>query len=203
MKPTIDSILFGLIQKNNTKAFLELYKRHWLSIYRPIYLRTADQVITREIVAEIFVAIWEKRSFIHIDNNCDRYLKQVTRHKVMDWALEENILSEAGAERIADNAPDTSMVPHKQSDLPDIRKRLIAWFDSFTDSEDALPVDETEISSIETEMQARIFDHLGLNLPVVGPSSQKPFVVPELAVRIVKAIMVLILLGGIWELFIG
>lgn len=57
-----DPELLLLIKDGNYAAFDELYERHWFSVYNVAYKRLKDRDLSKDIVQDIFVDIWNKRA---------------------------------------------------------------------------------------------------------------------------------------------
>jgi RNA polymerase sigma-70 factor (family 1) len=89
LKTITDITLWELARNGNVKAFGELYDRYWQQLYTTVYWRICDEDITKDIVQDIFVTIWEKRMSIHIESSLQGYLKVTARHKVLNYFKSE------------------------------------------------------------------------------------------------------------------
>jgi RNA polymerase sigma-70 factor (ECF subfamily) len=89
LKTITDITLWELARNGNVKAFGELYDRYWQQLYTTVYWRICDEDITKDIVQDIFVTIWEKRASIHIESSLQGYLKVTARHKVLNYFKSE------------------------------------------------------------------------------------------------------------------
>lgn len=76
-----DPELLLLIRGSNYSAFDELYERHWLSVYNVAYKRLKNRDLSKEIVQDIFVDIWNKRTIKKISDLLP-YLHTAVRYKI-------------------------------------------------------------------------------------------------------------------------
>ncbi len=81
---TNDTLLLIQIQQGNKRAFNVLYEKYWEQAYLNAYKRLKDDDQARDIVQEIFVAIWLRREII-IDN-FPAYISVAIRNKVFKLA---------------------------------------------------------------------------------------------------------------------
>jgi RNA polymerase sigma-70 factor (ECF subfamily) len=65
-------------------AFRELYETYQGRIFLYAYRFTKSKESAEEIVQEVFIRIWEKRSKITIEKNFGGYLSVITRNLVLD-----------------------------------------------------------------------------------------------------------------------
>lgn len=56
--------LLSRLEKGDMQAFDELYWKYQKAVYRNVYKLTRDSVIAEDIVQEVFIGLWEKRSTI-------------------------------------------------------------------------------------------------------------------------------------------
>ena len=68
-----DRRLLNLIQQDDQKAFEVIFERYWAQLYDFVFLRVQSIDLTREIVQEIFIAVWANRKFLPA-NNLQSYL---------------------------------------------------------------------------------------------------------------------------------
>lgn len=90
LKPINDIVLWDLIQNNDSAtAFAELFDRYWEQLYNIVYWRVCDEQVSKDIVQDIFITIWVKRAFIHIEHSLEAYLKVAARNKVLNYFKSE------------------------------------------------------------------------------------------------------------------
>jgi RNA polymerase sigma factor (sigma-70 family) len=100
-----DAELVGLLKKDDVKAFDTLYHRYFPALYRNVFLLTKDPVITQDILQEVFIALWDKRSGIDPRQSVSGWLFVTSYHGSVNWlrrrlresALEERALEDSAA----------------------------------------------------------------------------------------------------------
>ena len=60
--------LISLLQQDNEAAFNEIYNRYWQKLYNHCYNRLKDQHLCADVIQDVFVDLWAKRSVRNIDN---------------------------------------------------------------------------------------------------------------------------------------
>ncbi len=80
-----DIVLFGLIKKNNQKAFEELFNRYYQPLCDFSYMMTNNEACAEEVVADVFANIWIKRKKIIIEKNLQSYLYKSTRNTTVSY----------------------------------------------------------------------------------------------------------------------
>ncbi|MFA4870690.1 MAG: sigma-70 family RNA polymerase sigma factor [Pedobacter sp.] len=75
--------LFLYIKEGDHRAFDELYGRTWEELYIKTYSKLKIEDLAKDIVQEVFVDLWNKRTERNIDNVI-AYLMQSVKFKVID-----------------------------------------------------------------------------------------------------------------------
>ena len=89
-----DKELWRLIsQEDDRAAFEQLYRRTLHALMGAIYKWSNDEAEAEDILQELFLDLWEKRSKIRIQNEVFSYLYSMARYKIFD-RLREKQLSE-------------------------------------------------------------------------------------------------------------
>ncbi|HKZ38708.1 MAG TPA: RNA polymerase sigma-70 factor [Chryseolinea sp.] len=78
-----DEELLDAIRHDDEGAFAELFKRYWKKIYKMAYGRVRSREAAEEIVQNLFMSLWDKRTTLSI-NNISSYLYTAVRHKVLN-----------------------------------------------------------------------------------------------------------------------
>ncbi|MEP6464967.1 MAG: sigma-70 family RNA polymerase sigma factor [Parafilimonas sp.] len=79
-----DEVLMKLLKTDDEEAFKEIYKRYWHQLYKTAYSKLHLHEIAEEIVQNIFVKLWEKRtvsSILHLEN----YLQTSIKYQVINY----------------------------------------------------------------------------------------------------------------------
>lgn len=85
-----DQELVQLLVSNDQAAFEQLYERHWFQLYQSAFYMVRDTDMSKDIVQDVFLWLWEKRTTLHVDN-LRAYLKAAVRFKVANFIRSGNI----------------------------------------------------------------------------------------------------------------
>lgn len=85
-----DEELIRLLNNDNREAFEELYQRHWFHLYQAAFYILQETAASKDIVQDIFIWLWEKRSTLAI-SNIKGYLKAAVRFKAANYIRSGNI----------------------------------------------------------------------------------------------------------------
>ena len=77
-----DTELLDAIRIDDTTAFEELISRYWFCIYQYSYGKTRSEETAAEITRNIFIELWEYRSFIPANFSLQVYLHERVRKKI-------------------------------------------------------------------------------------------------------------------------
>ncbi|SKA41185.1 RNA polymerase sigma-70 factor, ECF subfamily [Chitinophaga eiseniae] len=92
-----DADLMLSLREGDSCAFTEIYHRYWKQLLAVAYLHCKDKTMAEEIVQEVFISLWNRRSELYIDN-INAYLatavklsvfKQYARQKRRDEIKEQ------------------------------------------------------------------------------------------------------------------
>jgi RNA polymerase sigma-70 factor (family 1) len=79
-----DEELFALVQRDDKKAFEQLYDRYWSFLldyaYKPLQCRQKAE----DLVQEIFISLYQRRNTITFSVSLRAYLSQALKFKVMN-----------------------------------------------------------------------------------------------------------------------
>src|SRR5690606_23445327 len=67
-----------------SKVFEELYKIYWRRLYDFALLKTQDKDAAEELIQDLFVTLWEKRSDLQI-TNLQSYLFVALRNRIITY----------------------------------------------------------------------------------------------------------------------
>jgi RNA polymerase sigma-70 factor (family 1) len=79
-----DSDLFLKVKQNDVKAFEELYNRYWPVLVNAAYKRLNSREKAEDIVQNIFIDLYQRRSVIELTTAISAYLKQALKFKVLN-----------------------------------------------------------------------------------------------------------------------
>ncbi|MCG2613519.1 sigma-70 family RNA polymerase sigma factor [Terrimonas sp. NA20] len=76
-----DTSLLTQLQAGSHDAFNEIYDRYWNKLYFVAYKHLGEAADAEEIVQEVFITLWSKKSALQIDSLA-AYLAAMTRYAV-------------------------------------------------------------------------------------------------------------------------
>jgi RNA polymerase sigma-70 factor (ECF subfamily) len=79
-----DSELLLAMRHDDKGAFAELFRRHWSRVHAMTYTRVRSVEVTKEIVQDLFMSLWEKRATLVIDN-LPAYLYTAIKNRVVNY----------------------------------------------------------------------------------------------------------------------
>jgi RNA polymerase sigma-70 factor (family 1) len=79
-----EEMLLKLLKADDDTAFKEIYKRYWRQLYKSAYAKTRSHDIAEEIVQNIFVSLWEKRTSSSIEH-LESYLQSAVKYRVINY----------------------------------------------------------------------------------------------------------------------
>lgn len=85
------SDLWRSVQSGDVAAFNTLYDKHWEAIYHTIYWRVCDEDIAKDILQEVFIALWEKRAAIQIKDTVEGYLRTMAKNKIISFFRADSV----------------------------------------------------------------------------------------------------------------
>ena len=83
-----DQRLLRSLAGRDEKALRELYDRYWEPLYLQTFRILGNNKSSEDVVQEVFIDLWEKRKFNHIEDLC-AYLFQSVKYKTL-MALRHN-----------------------------------------------------------------------------------------------------------------
>lgn len=79
-----DEILIKLLKADDEAAFKEIYNRYWKQLFNAAYYRLASKEAAKEILQNLFLHIWEKRSSLTI-GILESYLHVAVKNRVINY----------------------------------------------------------------------------------------------------------------------
>jgi RNA polymerase sigma-70 factor (family 1) len=80
----VDSELFHLVKQNDINAFEELYRRYWPALVNTAYKKLNSREKAEDIVQNIFIDIYQRRSTIELNISLSAYLNQALKFKILN-----------------------------------------------------------------------------------------------------------------------
>ncbi|MBD0277895.1 MAG: sigma-70 family RNA polymerase sigma factor [Flavisolibacter sp.] len=91
-----DNELVIRLREDDVEAFNALYWKYHQAVYANIFKLTKEVEVTQDILQEVFIALWEKRSSIDINQTVSGWLFVVSYNKSISYlkrALKESVIS--------------------------------------------------------------------------------------------------------------
>lgn len=79
-----DNELVSLIKNDNYAAFNTIYERYGRSLYLFICSKLEGGEISKDVLQELFISLWEKRQSLVLQDSLKAYLFQAARYKIID-----------------------------------------------------------------------------------------------------------------------
>ena len=96
------------------KTYRALFETYYNPLCNFAYRMLKDRDKAEDVVQDVFLQIWEKRSRITIDSSLQSYLFQATRNKVIEWIRKEKLFLEyEQSERIKEESVDVDQEAEK------------------------------------------------------------------------------------------
>jgi RNA polymerase sigma-70 factor (ECF subfamily) len=77
-----EETLLKLIKQGNDQAFTELYNRYWQKMLTIAFIKLQNTDDAKEVVQEVFIDIWNRRSHLNIRNSFYTYIATAVKYKV-------------------------------------------------------------------------------------------------------------------------
>ncbi len=78
-----ESLLLADLRKGSVKAFEEIFRRHWLPLYKSARNKLRSHDEAEEVIQSIFSTLWEKRESLMI-TNLAYYLNTSLRNRILN-----------------------------------------------------------------------------------------------------------------------
>jgi RNA polymerase sigma-70 factor (ECF subfamily) len=88
-----DTDLIKMIGPGDHAAFSELFRRYKEPLYFHAKRMLGDQDEARDIVQDLFTAIWSKRETLVIPTSVDNYLYRSIRNRILDYIAHQKIIA--------------------------------------------------------------------------------------------------------------
>lgn len=73
------------MKNGDQKAFEELYEQHWPEVYTMIYRRINDREVTKDILQDIFINLWNYRHRIIAERSLAPWLNSAAKKQTISW----------------------------------------------------------------------------------------------------------------------
>lgn len=83
-KQLTDKVLISFLKQKDRNAFAEIYDRYSMIVYFKVNQVLRDDSLSKDLVQDLFVTIWEKSFNIKEDANLAAYLYAASRNRVLN-----------------------------------------------------------------------------------------------------------------------
>ena len=89
-----DTELTLLLRKGEVAAFAEIHSRYYPILYRHAYKRLQDREEVKDILQELFSAIWDNKASFNLTTNLSAYLYTAVRNRILNVYKHHKIKSD-------------------------------------------------------------------------------------------------------------
>lgn len=114
-----DHELTALLKQRDQLAFTEIYRRYWHPLYLHAYKMLGDQDQAKDVIQELFIAVWSKTATMQINVSLKSYLYVMTRNSVINY-IRKNRINDDFIHILAEAMPQTDERLMKQIDDRDL-----------------------------------------------------------------------------------
>lgn len=83
--------LLKRLQAGDEESFEQIFRYYYALLYVHAYKKIGDRELAKDIVQDLFAAIWKNRQVLNIETTLSNYLYTSVRNRVIDvWAKEKN-----------------------------------------------------------------------------------------------------------------
>ncbi|MFD2581542.1 RNA polymerase sigma factor [Pedobacter vanadiisoli] len=119
--PDLELIL--LINQEEEQAFTEIYNRYWEKMVSYAVRLTKSEEEAADIVQEIFVSIWNRRTTLVVKTTLGAYLIRSTRNLCLRY-IERNIHTGDFLDKITEQAVDNSLNIEESISLKELQENI-------------------------------------------------------------------------------
>jgi RNA polymerase sigma-70 factor (ECF subfamily) len=119
--------LLSQMRNNDRNAFEAIYRQYWNELYNAAYRRLKNTEQAEDIVQEIFIRFWERRSDLQVEN-LTAYLHTAVRNRVYNY-ITRNMVKESFYEPFESIAIYTA-----SADTMIIEKELLQLADAYIEA---------------------------------------------------------------------
>ncbi|WP_316812555.1 RNA polymerase sigma-70 factor [Pedobacter heparinus] len=88
-----DQELTALLRAGNHQAFTEVFNRYSSLLYAHAFNKLRDEADARDVVQEMFIALWAKHDHLDAGNNLSGYLYMAVRNAIFNLVKHKKVVS--------------------------------------------------------------------------------------------------------------
>jgi len=157
-----DNELIALLKSDDTAAFNAIYDRYSKMLYLFIHSKLDATEISKDVLQELFISLWEKRHSLILKESLKAYLYQVARHKIID-IYRKNATYRKYLQQLIEHF---DAQPHSITETVDNKARTQELFEAINHLPDRMK-EIFMLSRFENLSVEQISTHLGLSQQTV------------------------------------
>ncbi|MES2517726.1 MAG: RNA polymerase sigma-70 factor [Bacteroidota bacterium] len=108
LKPIFDTDqqILEYLAKSDVRAFDFLYQKYFSKLYGAVYKRLQNRELTEEVVQELFISLWERRTVLAISTTIEAYLFSSVKYLVIAQYKKNNLFEQYSASLNPDSDND-------------------------------------------------------------------------------------------------
>lgn len=83
MYKELESNFFVLVRTNKSRAFQLVFDSYWETLYKHSYKKIQDKDIAKDLVQDVFIALWDKIELLDAEGSVLAYLYAILRNKTL------------------------------------------------------------------------------------------------------------------------
>lgn len=88
-----DNILLNLLQEDDQRAYAEIFERYCKLLVNHAYKMLGNSDEANDVVQEVFLSIWNRRSELVINGSLSSYLYKATKNRILNHIAHEKVVS--------------------------------------------------------------------------------------------------------------
>lgn len=89
-----DQQILEHLAKSDARAFDFIYQKYFQKLYGAAYKRLQNRELTEEVVQELFISLWERRTQLNISGTLDSYLFSSVKYLVIAQYKKNNLFEQ-------------------------------------------------------------------------------------------------------------
>lgn len=157
-----DNELVSLIKNDNYAAFTTIYERYGKPLYIFIRSKLDGNEISKDVLQDLFVSLWEKRQTLVLQDSLKAYLFRAARYKIID-IYRKNATYRKYLHQLTEHFDEK---PHSVMDTVENKSRTEDLFEAINHLPDRMK-EIFMLSRFEHLSTEQISTHLGLSQQTV------------------------------------
>ncbi|MEM8583638.1 MAG: RNA polymerase sigma-70 factor [Bacteroidota bacterium] len=158
---TSDLELLDQLRAGKSEALDALFRRHYVGCCQTADRIVRDHAAAEDVVQELFLWLWNKRSTLPVMQEPKAYLNRAARNRALNWLRDRARIPDSDGE--IPEIPTNASQPIDQLELEELQKRVDAAIDSLPERCRLIYV----LCRIEEMPRVEVAQQLGISLKTV------------------------------------